>query len=156
MSDFLVAAVFVSWSAAPFSTPPAYEVAGCYAVSVGAWMPAANLGPNATLLVPPLHINLTSEPGIGFWGQRHFMVVPALGATAQHEIMYWGVTPDADVRIVLERSVFGLVLSLRPRGPELTGTAHTYWRGPDNRYPEQSAPVMLSRVSCIPSAAHAG
>jgi hypothetical protein len=85
------------------------------------------------------------------------MVVPALGATAQHETMYWGITPDGEVRIVFESSgASGIVLSLRLLGPKLIGTARTFGRGGGNHLPEQSAPATLSSVSCFPSASRAG
>jgi hypothetical protein len=79
------------------------------------------------------------------------MVVPVLGATSEHLTMYWGVASDGDVRIVFD-GVFGLAFSLQPSGAKLTGTARTFWRGPGSRFPEQIAPAMLSRVSCIPEA----
>jgi hypothetical protein len=76
------------------------------------------------------------------------MVVPALGATSQHEAMYWDVTADGEVQLVFTSGSEGITMLLRRTEAGLSGVARTFWvHGP---HPEQTTPVTLESVSCTP------
>jgi hypothetical protein len=130
-------------SAAEPGSPDA--LVGCYAVVVGAWQPPVELGRSAISLVPPAHIKLTRVRGTRGWANRHFIVVPILGATSQHQGIYWDVTPEHEVRVVFTNGFSGLTMSLRSTSAGLSGSATSFW---DSGRPSQSASVTAKRVAC--------
>lgn len=142
---FVVAAVaLVQSSAAPKSSQRA--LVGCYSVNVGDWRPVLDSGPTPRPLIAPAHVRLTGTRGTSGWAKKHLVVVPALGATAMHDAMYWDVSPEGEIQIVFTSGSAGMRISLRADAAGLTGVARSFWaHGP---FPEQTAAVTLSTVPC--------
>jgi hypothetical protein len=121
-------------------------VAGCWALSAGAFKPATKIGVDSGMTNLPMRVQLDMAPGVGILGEQRNRLLRALpdsNASQYRDGWYRSASQD---RVQLEWSNGFVWLSIDAvlKGDELRGTAKagTDYGG------EERADVILRRIPC--------
>jgi hypothetical protein len=149
---FMVLTITGSSRASQLQSDPKSWV-GCYAVTLGTWVPPMDLGRERQFIAPTTGLHLLakrlSKRGAPF--PTTHLVEPIVDPKQSvYEGNYWQILDDGRVRITWTNGFSSLTMNLLPEGQNLRGTALTFW---DNGSREFTAEVVLTRIECgTPSA----
>lgn len=128
------------------SAPPdPASLAGCYALTVGAWNPVLDLGGDEAVIEVPPRMELTLEERGG-----ELVMRPTSGAPGgQYGRSYWRVLSSRTLLLVWSNGHGGVTAKLRLIGDgPFRGRAKTFWDFPRR---SQVTRVRAARTACVAS-----
>jgi hypothetical protein len=115
-------------------------------VSLGEWLPRADLGPDVTFTTPPQAIELSLMPSSRGGEEGVYVAQPPAGTKGSiHRWATWALTPDGTLDLRLSTGFSGVTMELGPDGRDLVGRAKTFWDFPRI---SQWATVRATHCSC--------
>lgn len=129
---------------------PSAAAAGCWALALGPWSPAAALSP-AYSPPPRMVLDTVRAPELPWEEALQVRPMPGVPPT-RHDVAYWMPVGSDSVRVVWSTGFDGVALHLAVRGDTLRGRAVEFSDARDPEQPGPTAAAAAVRISCAPAA----